>query len=86
MDFSAFVIAVLLGIIPGIIAAKKGYSFVSWWIFGALLFIVALPMIIIKKPADITECPFCSEPIKVTATVCKHCNKEISAEKISNEL
>lgn len=31
--------------------AHKGHSFWTWWIFGALLFIVALPMAIVLKPA-----------------------------------
>jgi hypothetical protein len=35
--------AVALGCIPGAIAQGKGHSFVGWWIYGALLFIVALP-------------------------------------------
>lgn len=37
------ILAVLLGLIPAAIARSKGRSFVGWWIYGALLFIVALP-------------------------------------------
>ena len=37
------VLAALIGIIPANIAKKKGYSFVAWWMYGALIFIVALP-------------------------------------------
>jgi hypothetical protein len=36
-------IAVVIGLIPAIIAKKKGRSFFVWWVYGALLFIVALP-------------------------------------------
>jgi hypothetical protein len=43
----------LLGLIPGAIASKKGRSFALWWFFGAMLFIVALPMAILMKPADV---------------------------------
>jgi hypothetical protein len=34
----------LLGLIPAIIARKKGRDFFNWWFFGAGLFPVALPM------------------------------------------
>lgn len=45
------VAAALLGLIPAWIASSRGHVFFLWWVFGALLFIVALPMsIMLKKP------------------------------------
>lgn len=44
------IIAILLGLIPAVIAQRKGESLVVWWIYGALLFIVALPHALLKKP------------------------------------
>ncbi len=45
-----FLLAILLGLIPAAIAQSKGRSFVAWWLYGALLFIVALPhSLLIKK-------------------------------------
>lgn len=35
-------VASLLAIIPASIASNKGYGFGTWWIYGFLLFIVAL--------------------------------------------
>lgn len=35
-------IAALLGLIPAYIAEQKGHSFGKWWIYGWLLFIVAI--------------------------------------------
>jgi hypothetical protein len=49
------IIAVLLGLVPAYIAQKKGRSFVGWWIYGALLFIVALPHAIIMDPLPDSE-------------------------------
>jgi hypothetical protein len=51
-DLAAFLIAVLivaalLGLIPATIASNKGYDFQLWWLFGAALFIVALPMALV---------------------------------------
>lgn len=44
-----FIIALLIGLIPAFIAQGKGRSFVLWWIYGALIFIVALPHSLIMK-------------------------------------
>lgn len=51
MEF--LILAAFLGLIPGAIASKKGRSFALWWFFGVMLFIVALPMAILMKPADV---------------------------------
>jgi hypothetical protein len=40
----------LLGLIPAVIAGNKGYNFLGWWIFGAALFIIALPGALLAKP------------------------------------
>lgn len=84
-------IAACIGCIPGAIAQGKGHSFVAWWLFGAALFIVALPMSIMLKPVASTgnvpgnvasggiptrECPFCKSSIRADATVCPHCQRE----------
>ena len=42
-------ITAALGLIPAFIARGKGKSFVAWWIYGALIFIVALPHSLIMK-------------------------------------
>lgn len=36
------IIAILLALIPAYIAKNKGYSFFSWWVYGFLIFIVAI--------------------------------------------
>ena len=83
-----FIFAVLLGLIPAAIAQSKGRSFVGFWIYGALIFIVALPHALIMKanPEKIEEdalaaggkkCPHCAEIIKEEAKVCRFCGREI---------
>jgi hypothetical protein len=37
-----FVVAALLGLIPAKIAQSKGYAFGKWWVYGFLIFIVAI--------------------------------------------
>lgn len=43
------VICAIIGCLPAAIAQSKGRSFVAWWIYGALLFIVALPHSLMLK-------------------------------------
>lgn len=39
-----------LGVIPAIIASNKGHFFWGWWLFGTLLFVVALPVSLLISP------------------------------------
>lgn len=40
----------LLGLIPAVIASRKGRNFFDWWFFGLSLFPIALPMALRLKP------------------------------------
>jgi hypothetical protein len=73
---TVLVIAALIGLLPAWIASRKGHSFVTWWIFGALLFIVALPMAIFAKDKR-ARCPECAEIVRPEATRCPHCQASI---------
>jgi hypothetical protein len=47
--FSVCLWSLVIGCIPGAIAKNKGHSFAVWWLFGAALFVVALPLSIVLK-------------------------------------
>jgi hypothetical protein len=82
------IIAVILGLIPGMIAEKKGHSGVGWWLFGSLLFIVALPaaLLLSTRPEAIAKervaegrfpCPSCSEFILPSVKICHFCKSPV---------
>ena len=38
-----FLVAMALGLLPALIARRKGHSFLQWWVYGTLVWIVAFP-------------------------------------------
>ena len=71
------ILCALIGLIPAAIAHRKGYDFVAFWVFGAALFIVALPVAIcLKRKHNLKEerqCPACAEWVQREAHICHFC-------------
>ncbi len=88
-----FIFAILLGLIPAMVAQSKGRSFGLWWFYGAMLFIIALPHSLImsadKKSVEakqlsegMKKCPYCAELVKEEAKVCRYCNRELDENNV----
>jgi hypothetical protein len=69
------VIAIPLGLIPAMVAKNKGRSFLDWWVYGSLLFPIALAQALLLKPQGLKKCQFCAEMIKPDAKVCRYCGR-----------
>jgi hypothetical protein len=85
MEF--LIVPMILGLIPAAIAHSRGLPFVTWWLYGALLWPVALVHVFFARPGSVTisqgvgggrVCPHCAEAIKPEANVCKHCGRDLA--------
>jgi len=84
-------IALIIGIIPAMIAKSKGREAFWWYVYGVALFIIALPHALLIKDTSTTSkditpethmrCPDCKEFVRIGAKKCKHCGCEFVDEE-----
>lgn len=82
-------LCVLLGLIPAFIAQSKGRSAFIWWLYGAALFLIALPHSLLLKPRETAPasspqrraCPHCAEDIQLAAKICPFCKFSVEPSR-----
>ena len=74
------VVAVIFGVVAGMVAQAKGRSPFGWFLVGFLigpfsLVVLALP----PRPREgaFSECPACFEVVKSQAVICRHCGTSL---------
>jgi len=67
----------ILGLIVANIAANKGYNFMTWWIFGTMLFIVAIIWALLMRYNNkvFKKCTECISWIPRKSKRCKYCGE-----------
>jgi len=86
----ALVLLLIIAVIPAAIASNKGRNFFAWYVYGILLWIVALIHALVLKPdmramderrlatGEMRKCPHCAELVKQEATVCRYCQRSLT--------
>lgn len=82
MTLELLIVAAVIGLLPALVAQRKGHDFVTWWIFGAVLFVVALPWSLLMRPNTMTrrQCPMCRSWVDRQAAVCPQCGRDIATQ------
>ena len=72
------VIWVICGFIAGKISSSKGRTFIEGFLLGVLIgFLGIIAELVLSRKSPSRKCPYCAEVVKIEATVCKHCGRDL---------
>jgi hypothetical protein len=76
-------VAILFGVVSGLLARSKGRSVLGWFLVGLIIGPFALIVAVMPPTAQegrFIECPACCEVIQSEARVCRHCGSQVEVE------
>lgn len=85
-----FVLWLVGGLVVALIASSKGRNGCGWFIYGFLLWPIALVHILVSPPnrkvmesralesGELKRCPHCAELIRADANVCRYCGRDVA--------
>ncbi len=66
-----------LSLIPAIVAKRKGYPFVGWWLLGCFFTWIVMLVVAIfvrrRLPPEMMPCPACGNGVSLQAASCPKC-------------
>lgn len=73
-------VAVIFGVVSGLIARVKGRSTMAWFVAGLIigpfaLIVAAMPPK--AREGHLIECPACCEVVQAEARICHYCGSQI---------
>ena len=83
-----FLFWIVMAVICAMVATNKGHSGIAWFIYGFIIWPIALVhAILIAPPVNVElekavqrgmrKCPACAEMIKAEAKLCRFCRTEL---------
>ena len=86
--FLFLALALTLAFLTARIASRKDGSFFKWFVAGALLGVIALPVAIFKRRRGVLsalkKCPKCDEQLPLGALVCTACDYNFITRTVGN--
>jgi hypothetical protein len=75
---------IVFSVIAGVIAGAKGRSGVGYFALSMVLsplvgVILAAALPRLEPATDGRPCPYCAEPIRRAAVICRHCGRDVPA-------